>query len=230
MSTTKLGRAKKLKHPLFVECAAIEPIIFWKSLFEGCAYGNFPKGTVFKNGVMYYRKGKKKQSVGIPISENPKDALIQVKDIFRSEIGLLSGDETSKAKVEIYRKLKETKLPDNAVWKNIRAPTVKQLMIHIFVMEVRKEMRLTDYEAEQLNSCIVLALITGQLESDDMILDAKNGRLGAVAGLKKGAQGFYIERPLKSYSVKFEKAQNDQKQVCAGSTYATYAKRYAVTV
>lgn len=227
MATTKPGRAKKVKHQLFMECAAVEPIVFWKNLFESCAYGHFPKGTVFKTGVLYYRKGKKKQSVGIPISENVPEALAEMKKIFRDEIGILSNDETSRAKIEMYRMLEETKLPEDAVWKDIRAPTVKQLMIHIFVMELKKEMQLTDYEVEQLSACIVLALMTGQLSGEDMILDARNGRLGYIQGLKKGTQGFYVDQPLKPCSVRFERVNTDQKQVCIGSSLAGVAKRHA---
>ena len=205
MSQTKPGRVKKVKYPLFMQCAELETTDFWKSVFQNCAYGLFPSNSGCKGNMFYYKQPKKKQSTGKPIPEDPKQALEMFKNIFRNEIGILSSDETAKTQVKIYRLMEDSKLPLDATWKSIRAPTVKHLMIAKFVVEMKEQAKLTDYETEQLLSCISMNLVSGKLSEEDMVIEPATGRLIEVHGLQRGEKGYFVDRPTPKCSFVIEK-------------------------
>ena len=78
----KRTRRKKVKHPLFLKCAELESIPYWKSLMESCAYGHLPKGITYKNNTIYYKKPRRKQATIYNIPENEEEALTKLEGHF----------------------------------------------------------------------------------------------------------------------------------------------------
>jgi hypothetical protein len=194
MSTHKTTRTPKIKFDLFIKCRDLESAAFWKTIFESCAYGKFPKGMTYKPGILYYKKGKRKAVITHVIPDEAEKALEVIKNIFRTDSGVISVDEYTKSQLELQRYFKNSELSQEAKWKDIRAPTTKNHLIHIYVSEVQKKNELTAFEAEQLQSCIAIGLLTEKLLPEDITLDAENVRIEDIKHIQHGPNGFHIDR------------------------------------
>lgn len=223
MSQKKLA---KVKHDLFIKCAAVEDVTFWKKIFEACAYGQFPKGMTYKSNTIYYKKGKKKTSIAKPIPENAEDAVNVVKTLFRSEIGLISIDEYTKSQIESRKKLESISLAKDARWKDIRAPTTQMQMIYLYVSAQVTQLGLSRFEGEQLLSCVVLGILTERITSDDITLDTNIGRIHNIDHLYRGAYGFFIDKPIIAAPYKPIKYDNTVNQKPIGENWGKIVESY----
>jgi hypothetical protein len=196
MSTHKTGRIPKIKFELFIKCRDLETATFWKNIFESCAYGKFPKGMTFKSGILYCKKAKRKAGANHIIPEEPEKALEILKSVLRSEIGLISMDEYTTSHMHLYQYFKESELSKEAKWRDIRAPTIRKHLIHGYVIELQHKLKLTHFEAEQLQSCITVGLLTETLVPEDITLDGENVKVTDIKHVKRNAVGFYIDRTV----------------------------------
>ena len=227
MSTHKTTRDKILKHPIFEACKDLEVSPFWKALFEAYSYGQFPKGLIFQNDTLSYKK-MKKVAMTCYVPADPSEALHVIKHFLRNEVGVISVDEITKKKIEMTIALRKNALPVDATWKEIRAPTTKQQMIALFCFKMMELCDMTPAETNSLFITINVGLICETITYDDIILIG--GTISEIKGLRRDEYGFYTERRVKPVKLVLLKNEHKTKQAPTSKNWPKIRQQYAAYI
>jgi len=193
MSTAKSLRKKILKNPIFLEYAAAEISPHWREFFENCAYGTFLKGVSYKDGVVYCKRTKKKPTTYV-LSSNQASAMNGLKQFIKKEVGEISIDDVTKKRISLDVALQENILPCDIKWTSIRAPTTKYQMIAVFVSDMKRELNLTEVEAQNLKCVIINGIASKRILPDDIAIE--NCKIIAIQGFDWDENGFFLTKPM----------------------------------
>lgn len=188
----KAPAVPKVKHDIFMECAKTEPTQFWKNILESCAYGQFPKGMSYRDGVIFYKKNKTKQPITKYLPENIEEAKQTVIDFLRTDIGFQSKDEVLRQQLETRVKLNEIIRPHDTVWKDIRAASTQKQIIAMYVDRQREILKLNIDQANQLFTTIIIGLSLGTILPDDIEMD--RGTILEIENIDRLPTGYYTTR------------------------------------
>ena len=216
MSRNKLPRRRKIKHELFIECAKVEKSPYWKTIFTGCAYGDFPQGMTFKDNILYHRKARRKKPVTYSISTDPEKAAEELKAALKKEKNLIPIDELTQKRIRSKKKLKEITLPEDSHWGLVSKSTLTvNMIIATYIRETRKKLGLSLDEASQLKQCINRGLASGVISNDDIKMH--RGEIVEIKGIKRLANGFFlIGRPETGTPVREYKSNRNQTRCDKG--------------
>lgn len=212
MSRNKSKRKKVLKHPIFLECAKLETEEFWQSTLRNCAYDGFPCGITFKDSILYYRKSRKKPAVNFRISKEPEKALVEIKNIFKSKIRMISRNELVQKQIRMMKRIRAARLPVDMKWSNIRSPKTAKQIICMFVWKQTHELGLTKQQANQLEACISVGLEIKTLISNDVHMC--RGEIVSINGLVRLKNGFFTIRDPRSENIHFHTKKTVEQHSC----------------
>jgi hypothetical protein len=225
----KKGRAagpSRIKHEIFLEYAKKETSIFWKTILENCAFGQFPKGMSFRDGTIFYKKGRGKQPLTKYIPENIEEGKNFIIDFLRNDVGFHSRDEVTKQQLENRVRLAECLRPHDTVWKDIRAASTQRQIIANFISVQQEKLRLTEDEANQLYATIIVGLALGTLTGDDIEMD--RGTILNIDNIVRLDNGYFTAKiaPIEPITFKPENKEVKQKSINDGwdKYIATYQK------
>lgn len=170
MSTAKREKQRTLKNPVFLEYAENEISPHWYDFFKKCAFGEFQKGVSYRDGILAIKKGNKRP-VNLSIPNDVVEAMISIKRFVISELGEISIDELTKKRAELDVALIDNILPSRMQWKEIRAPTVKQHLISMFVAKLKEDLSLSVEQADNLHSILSGGFASGVIGPEDVVLD-----------------------------------------------------------
>ena len=227
MSTRKTTRDKNLRYPIFEACKELEVSPFWKTLFEAYSFGQFPKGLIFQNDTLSYKKTKK-APMTCYVSSDPEEALRTIKHFLRNEVGVISVDEITKKKVEMTIALRKNLIPADATWKEIRAPTTRQQMIALFCFKMMELCDMTPAETNSLFITINVGLICETIMHDDIVLSG--GTIQEIKGLRRDEYGFYTERTVKPVKLMLTKNEHKNKQSPTSKSWPKIRQQYAAYI
>lgn len=228
MSAQKVTRDRNLKHPVFQACRDLEPIPFWKSFFDSCSFGQFPKGLIFQNDTLSYRKAKKKPAITCYVPSEPTEALRVVKYFVRNEVGVISVDEITEKRVEMNIALRKNILPADTTWRDIRAPTVKQQMIALFCFKMMEACELTHAETNHLFITINIGLICETITGDDIVL--VDGGINEIHGLYRDEFGFFTQRIPLLPKMTMNRVEHRTKQIHSAKNWPKLKQQYAAYI
>ena len=57
--TTRQRSKNQIIYPIFQKCSEIHEDPYWQCLFNQASQGKLPRGFMYRNGVLTYRKGNK---------------------------------------------------------------------------------------------------------------------------------------------------------------------------
>jgi hypothetical protein len=162
-----MSRLKQVKFPLFEECAKLEKIGFWRKMFLNCAYGKFPKGVIFKDNALMYKKTRRATPMLWYVQETIEETLDLYKRVFRDIIGLVSMDELLETQIACEQYIRDKiLLPNDIEWRSITSPLSKARMINLHVQREQKRLGLSDCSRDQLYTTIMVGLSTGDIPSN----------------------------------------------------------------
>jgi hypothetical protein len=190
MAARKTKRDVAVKHDIFVQCAKIEKVPFWVAFFENCAIGKFSKGLSYKDGALHYKKLRRKAIQKVDIPQNPALAIDVVKEFVRKEMQTMSDDELTRKRIEMGVALEKNVVPADLQWKDIRAPTVKQQMINIYVWQHVENGYINFAEAANFISVVTVGLAVGAITGLDITLN--DGKIIDIAGIGHDENGFHL--------------------------------------
>lgn len=199
----------KVKHDIFMECAKTEKMPFWKHILEDCAYGQFPRGMTFREGMLFYKKGKHKSASTKHLPENVQEAKTAVINFFKNEIGVLSKDEILRQKMAMRVKMGEILRPHDTVWKDIRAPTTQRQILLNYALTQQDHLNLNIDQAYQLYTVLVVGLAIGTIIPDDIEMD--RGVIISVDNIERLPNGYFTVRRSLDTSICF-KVKSNTKQ------------------
>ena len=193
MSSVRNRRQTTTKNPLFLEYAKNEVNPHWRQFFENCAHGIFHKGISYKDGVIYHKK-QKKTPTNLVITGDATVAAESIKKFIRNELGEISVDEMTKKRAALDLALKDNTLPRNVKWNEIRAPTVKQQMIVLFVANMRDALNLSDEQATSLMSVLNAGIASKLILSEDITI--RDNKIVEIEGFDWDEDGFFLTRKM----------------------------------
>ena len=217
--------SRKIEHEIFILCAEVENIQYWISLFTNCAYGKFPRGISYKNGVMYLKQRKKKTSKSYRIPTSAPEARQVVKKIFQTDIGMLTKNEYMEARIRTKKLMKAMVPRDDPHWSHIKSPIVRNRMLSQFAHRRGKKLNLTREGRELLERSINIGLICGTIKSDDIIIEGI--KIVDIIGLESDS-AYYVANVKQTEVKKVKQARKRKPQINLNDDWAKYCKQFVI--
>lgn len=220
-----MSRGNKVKHALFLECAQLEKLAFWKKVFNDCARGKFPPGVLYRGSELLYRKKKRGDPKVFYIPNEPVEALRLLKSVFKEHVGLLSMDELTARQIDCRRTINENlRLPHDVQWSELRSPIVRLRLIADYVARVAEETNMHPTLKEQMYDTIVFGLALGTVSPNEIFME--NYMITKIDGIELKPNGWHtikvVEVELPPYAPKRRrKQQTDLK-----SKWSSYIDSY----
>ena len=188
MSSTKKKAAntstntKKVVHPIFEQAAQLAEDPFWKAELENAARGKFPRGFMYRDGIISYKKGNKIFPEKVP-QENALLALHSTVRFFQ-EKGKMRSKKDKEEEERIKREKEENYVQRIESWKDIRKETVKEQYLNDYVDRVCDEHDLDEESRKTLLSLLHFGLSLGYIKSDDIVLNDNGTRIDNIASVR----------------------------------------------
>lgn len=185
---------KEIVYPVFLECLHYVENIFWENIFEDLAYSKPPYGTYFSKNFFCCNQ-KNKEFVYKIEKKSAEKIYKEVYDILKSKFGLLSEkDKISKKKkfIQFEDNLKKSRIK----WADIRKKNLKDALIEVYVLKMKKKYQLTFAQAKYLLSVIFIAMIFKIITSKDIIYN--DGRIEDIKGITFSKKKFIIKHEIHS--------------------------------
>lgn len=224
MAARKIRKEPVIKYPIFEECAKLEDIPFWKTLFEEFSKGIFPKGFAFKDKALTYKRLRKKGLQKIDLPTNPREAKETVKNFVKSETGTIPVDEMIRKRIEMSIALKQNLVPDDMTWKDIRAPTIKRQLINAYVYDYVEGGAITEMEGRNLAAVIISGLDIKAIKPEDVIL--KDGKITDINGIDYDENGFFLSTIPEIRGEFSQENTKNIKQTCGCAKWEKMHKQY----
>jgi hypothetical protein len=173
---------KKVIHPIFEQAAQLAEDPFWKAEMENAARGRFPRGFMYRDGIISYKKGNKIFPEKVP-QENALFALHTTVRFFQ-EKGKIRSKRDKEKEERIKREKEENHVQRIQSWKDIRKETVKEQYLNDYVDRVCDEHDLDDESRKRLLSLLHFGLSLGYLKNDDIALNENGTRIENIAPLR----------------------------------------------
>lgn len=183
---------KPIRHKIFLLCAQIEEIQHWVVLFTNCAYGKFPTGVSYKNGIMYFRQKRRNTSKSYKIPDSADQACPFIKGIFREDVGIVTTSEYMEARIHTRTVLKELVPVDDPHWSMIKSPIVKDRMISQFCYKRGRKLGLSRKGCDLMNKTINIGLLCKTIRPSD--INIKEFEIESINGLEEN--DFYYIVPV----------------------------------
>lgn len=158
---------KEIIYPIFLECIQYIKDPFWKLIFEDLAYGKSPTGTYISKDFLTCSYKDKEFSYKIE-RKDPYDLYIDVYNLLNKRVGILSNKEKTKKRVD-FNKLEDEVQDTKKSWGDIKKKNIKDLLIELYVIDMKNKFSLTHKQSQYLLSIICIAMIFKVISNKDII-------------------------------------------------------------
>jgi len=174
-------RAPVLVNHIFDACAqlAASEDPFWQSIFQQAAYNKMPRGFMYREGFLTFKKGTRIQRLEIP--RNPVEALSACVEFFRTMAGIRSVLDQERERMETEDRYNNTIPLEEMTWGQIKKKRVVEALINEFIRRQTKLMNLDPKQAKEFASIINVGFLIGQFNTNSVIFI--NGRIQGLHGL-----------------------------------------------
>lgn len=181
-TTTKTRKARAqpvVVHPIFLDCSQLTDDPLWKSVFENAAYGKFPRGFTYREGVLTYKVRSKTFTFEVP--QVAYEALPQCVDFIKRTSKIASKADREQDRAEIEERLQNQVTLDKCSWSDIKKKKVKALLISSFIEEVARNYHMTSKQKEYFKTVLNVGFSLGYLDKDDIVFE--HGQVRSITGL-----------------------------------------------
>ena len=211
---------KPILHPIFEKCAQLADDKFWYDTFMDCARGKFPRGFIYKNNLMTFRKANKLSR--LEVSNYAPDAYSATIEFFNTTIGMMSAQDKKRVKkMEEERLLEKLNNSTDITWKSIKTEKMKDILICEFIETLTNKLNLNDNEKKELITTIKKGFMLKYFTGSN--IEMENGRISEIDGLicdnKNGKVEISIDpvymtrRPTRSFSGLGIEKSDDKPQI-----------------
>lgn len=170
---------KDIIYPIFLECCQYAEDAFWENIFENMAYGKPPYGTYISKDFLCCSYKKKEFNYKIE-KKDAQTIYTEIYNILTKKLGLLSQRERIK-KRKAFTELEETLKDSRKKWFDIKKKNIKELLIELYVTQMKNKHSLTIKQTKYLFSIIMIALTFKVITCDDIVYD--NGHITSIDGI-----------------------------------------------
>jgi len=156
-------------YPFFFECCEFAPNNFWKNIFDDLAYGKTPYGTyINKDFLCCSYKGK--EFIYKIERKDPRVIYNDIYKLLKHKMGVLSNNEKINKRNNFYET--ESKIKENRLeWSNIRKKNIKDLLLEIYIINMKNKYNLSVKQARNLNSIVFIGLTFKIITPKDIIYE-----------------------------------------------------------
>jgi len=191
---------RELMYPAFIQCCQYtDRDSFWENIFEDLAYGKCPYGTYISKDFLCCNYKQKEFSYKIEKKE-PRQIYQEVYDLLNKKLGLLSHKEKI-LKRKAFKDMEDTMKDSRKKWNDIRKKNIKELMIELYVIRMKKEHSLSIKQTRHLLSVIFIAMVFKVITGED--IDYQDGRIENIDGIDFVKKQVIIKRNLYKLEVSF---------------------------
>jgi hypothetical protein len=183
---------KEITYPIFLECVRYTKDPFWKLIFEDLSYGKTPYGTYINKE--YLCCGYKDKEFSYKIER--KDAEEVYNDVYcllNQKLGILSYKEKTKKRLE-FNKIEEEVQENNKEWGDIKKKNIKDLLIELYVIDMKKQYNLTSKQSQYLLSIIFIAMIFKVITNKDICYS--DGKINKINGIDFSDKKIILKRNM----------------------------------
>jgi hypothetical protein len=175
-----MSKKKILQFPILLECCQLTQDKFWQSVFEDLAYGIGPHGTYISNSMLCCNFKRKSFMYDLR-NKNAHTLFTEISELLKLKLELKS---------EMDRKIDNTNIQDalekikshNTTWNSIKKKNIKELIINMFVSNMKQTYSLNNKQTTELLTYINMAIVFKTLSSDD--IHYENGQIIKIKGIK----------------------------------------------
>jgi hypothetical protein len=170
---------KDIIYPVFLECCQFAKDTFWKKIFEELSKGNYPYGTYISKDHLCCGYKDKEFSYKIE-RKDPEELYNDVYYLLTEKVGILSQKDRSKKRLE-FGKIEDDVQSSKKNWGDIKKKNIKNLLIEIYVIDMKNKHSLSVKQAKYLLSIIFIAMIFKVIISKD--IHYSDGKITKIEGI-----------------------------------------------
>jgi hypothetical protein len=170
---------KEIIYPIFLECIQYIKDSFWKTIFEDLAYGKTPNGTYITKDFLTCNYKDKEFSYKIE-RKDPYILYMELYELLNKKLGIISNKEKCKKRIDFNKIEYEIQATKNS-WVDIKKKNIKDLLIELFVIDMKNQYFLTQKQTQYLLSVICIAMIFKVITNKD--INYTNGKIQNIEGI-----------------------------------------------
>lgn len=219
-------RSKKVVvHNIFEKCLEHITDPFWIEKITAASYNKFPRGFGYRDGVLFYKKGNKSQSLEIG-NKNYFEAANATIEFMRTNGGIFSTLDKEKSTLMHSNRDAEYE-EEELTWANTNK-RVHECLISNYVVFMKQQMGLTDNEKEHLRQTVNLGISNKFFTKDNIHITDK--QIYLIDGLlwDDESRRFYIDPDLKPAAVRTYTRKRDagQSLICEKETIPQFHSKW----
>ena len=169
----------EIVYPIFIECIQFVTDSFWKGIFEDLACGKTPYGLYISKDFLCCSYKNKDFSYKIE-KKNPKELYSDVYNLLVNRAGILSNGDKNKKRLEFIKAESNIKESRNS-WGEIKKKNVKDFLIELYVVNMKKKYNLSISHSRKLLSLIMIAFVFKTITNKDITYE--NGEITNIDGI-----------------------------------------------
>lgn len=167
-------------YPVFLNCCQHVVDNYWENVFTELAYNITPYGSYIHN-MIFTCKNKNGVLVSVLIDENDvKKTHDDIYAIIKNNLNISSPAERIQIQQD-FTKTEEELQNNRSNWSDIKKKNIKDVLIDMYVIEVRKKYNLLLYQARILRSIIHTGILFKAIEGNDITME--DGNIKMINGL-----------------------------------------------
>lgn len=179
-------------YPVFLHASFLCQDDFWKKIFEELAYGISPYGTFFDGGAICCRY-KTQNFLFNFTNQTPIDVYTKLKEIFQSKLKLKSKLDHFNDKRIFLSVLSQQSCNE---WVQIKKKNIKDILIEMYVIDMKNKHHLSATQTKQLFSIIMLGFNFKLLTNKDIIYNTSITRIENIEGIVITHKRIFLDREL----------------------------------
>jgi hypothetical protein len=183
---------KKIIYPVFLECVQFTKDSFWKIIFEDLAYGKTPSGIYISKDFLCCSYKDKEFSYKIE-RKNPQELYCDVYKLLHQKMGIFSQKEKIKKRLE-FSKIQDNIQKERKEWNDIKKKNIKDLLIELYVIDMKLKYNLSQSQTQYLLSIIYIAMIFKVITNKDVCYS--NGKITHIEGIEFENKKVILKRKI----------------------------------
>tara|TARA_A100001015_G_C15029464_1_gene732355 strand:+ start:36 stop:707 length:672 start_codon:yes stop_codon:yes gene_type:complete len=180
-----------MMYPIFFDCCNFIDDIFWKSIFEELSYGRCPYGTYINKDFFCCNFKGKEFSYNIHASDDSYTVYMDVYDLLRSRLGLMSNSDKVAKRDKFIECEKSLKDEQYCNWNDIKKKNVKKFLVDDYIIRNKKKYTLNNKQCSHIMTVILLGLLFKTL-----VIDCDDGRILSIEGIEFSDKNVQIDKKL----------------------------------
>ena len=173
-------------YPFILDCIKYCENEYWKNIFENLSYGKISSPFFINKDLIYYKCKNKNKEFSYKIENKESDILY--KEIY-TLLSVVINDNINNNKILDIKNYEEN-LSSISNFNDIKKKSIKDLLIELFVVEMKNKYNLSLKKSRYLLSLIMISIILKTITHKDIVFI--DGKIKEIDGIIFSDQNFDI--------------------------------------